>query len=69
MVEHYGTTEGDPIRRQYRVLPPDRVEITVDYTRDNFGDQVVVVSMCGGLLLERTSLEGVSCTHRERTAL
>ena len=61
LVEHYGTVEGDPIRRQYRVVAVNQVEVTWDTTRDQFGGQGIWTQECTGLLINDGVLYGEPC--------
>lgn len=44
------TTEGDPIIHKVRSLPKGRAEVTVDTTRDKFGEQKITVYTCSDLV-------------------
>ena len=61
LVEHHGTVEGDPIRRQYRVIAVNQVEVTWDTTRDQYGGQAIWTQECTGLVVEHGMLYGEPC--------
>jgi hypothetical protein len=61
IVEHSHTTEGDPVRSQFRVTGPNALEMTHDSTLDGFSDRSVYTVSCTGLEVEDSQLAPLAC--------
>jgi hypothetical protein len=61
IVEHSSTTEGDPVRSQFRVTGPNAFEMTHDSTLDNFSDRTVYTVSCTGAEVDDSRLDPLAC--------